>query len=207
MWGGDFWRTLYHAAFGFPSYPTEEEREDSAAFFRSLRTMLPCAFCRKSYAGLLEKYPVEQQVESSATLSRWVYQIHSSVCQHLEVPMRVSYEELQTFYLAVLNAPAGESPLASAHPLAPRVQQPLASFPSAPAALVFTPTQPTQAPAPPKKRHRRTDRKPRRTHHSRQQEAPPIIMLPPELLAVLPNVHIPKPVAVVRGGGCVGCRN
>lgn len=92
------WKTMHSIAFNYasnPSHPTPEEATAAKSFFNALIYLLPCEACQKHYEKYISETPVD--TTSREALSRWVYDLHSSVNKrkHTNNP---SFEQVKNDY-------------------------------------------------------------------------------------------------------------
>lgn len=100
-WGPLFWQLGHLVSFAYAdSNPSNEQREQTARFYESLASVLPCEECKGDYAQLLEKNPVRNHLKNRETLSRWFYDIHNQVNAKLGKPITLSYEKVKEMYLS-----------------------------------------------------------------------------------------------------------
>lgn len=81
VWGEDAWRFMHVVALGFPADPTDQDRRDYEAFYRSLTRVLPCAHCRKGYAEIFERNPIN--TDDADSLFLWTVDVHNAVNRKL----------------------------------------------------------------------------------------------------------------------------
>lgn len=72
-------------------------------FFELLPFVLPCKYCRANLAEHYEKLPLEPALQSRATLTRWLYEIHNLVNaklkgQGIKAAPNPSFEEVREIY-------------------------------------------------------------------------------------------------------------
>ena len=48
-------------------------------FFAQAENLLPCKYCRESYRGYIRELPIDNFLDSRASLAYWLYQIHNKV--------------------------------------------------------------------------------------------------------------------------------
>lgn len=66
---------------------------------KSLSNVLPCRFCRENYAENLKTLPLTGDVlQTRATFSRWVYDMHELVNGRLGKQSNLTYEKVRDFY-------------------------------------------------------------------------------------------------------------
>ena len=79
VWGPSLWHFLHTMSFNYPVKPTREDKMNYLNFMNSLKGILPCKYCRRSYIEYLEKLPVENHVSSRNSLCFWLYKVHNMV--------------------------------------------------------------------------------------------------------------------------------
>jgi hypothetical protein len=77
FWGPSGWRLLHLITFTYENEPSR--RESVKELFSMLPFVLPCKFCRASFADYLEQEPLEPALASQAKLERWLYKVHNLV--------------------------------------------------------------------------------------------------------------------------------
>lgn len=76
---------MHIVSLGYAPNPSAEERAGAAAFYNSLKTMIPCPICRSHYAEFLAEEPVA--TKSRDDLIDWVYRLHNKVNARLGKPV------------------------------------------------------------------------------------------------------------------------
>jgi FAD-linked sulfhydryl oxidase len=79
IWGPHGWKFMHYVSLGYPSDPTEQDKQNYKNFYTSLQHILPCAKCAHNYSHNLKKYPIDNHLGSRDTLVRWVIDIHNQV--------------------------------------------------------------------------------------------------------------------------------
>ena len=80
VWGPPMWHVLHTISFNYPVKPTKEDKENYYRYFKNLRKVLPCRYCRDNLKKNLKKCPLNKSVfKNRETLSRWVYNLHELV--------------------------------------------------------------------------------------------------------------------------------
>ena len=98
-WGPMFWDLCHLVSFTFPDNASEHQKEQTARFFESLASVLPCEECKRDFGGMLQRYPVRSYLDSRDSLSRWAYDVHNMVNAKLGKPITVSYEQAKKRYV------------------------------------------------------------------------------------------------------------
>lgn len=78
LWGPAGWKFLDKVAHGYPDRPTGRDKLKMLEFLRSLGHVLPCARCRDSYVGFVEKYPPYKYLQNSRQLKIWLKKYKNS---------------------------------------------------------------------------------------------------------------------------------
>jgi hypothetical protein len=98
IWGSPAWDTFHSIQFGYPLKPSQEQMTEYKAFFGLFGKVLPCSFCRISYAEFISEsgdVPLTDDVmKSRETLTRWGYDLHNRVNKKLGVNYGDTYEEV-----------------------------------------------------------------------------------------------------------------
>lgn len=98
IWGPPTWESFHAFQFNYPINPTEEDKINHMTYYEYLGKVLPCSFCRESYATFIAKdgdCPLTMDVmKSRETLTRWGHALHDRVNKKLGVDYLVTYEEL-----------------------------------------------------------------------------------------------------------------
>jgi len=103
VWGGPLWEALHCITFGYPMEPTEDDKKNYKSHFTTLQYVLPCIFCRESYATYISTEPTQltdDVLKSRETLTKWLYLLHERVNGKLGVTYGVSYEDVCERYEA-----------------------------------------------------------------------------------------------------------
>lgn len=101
IWGPGLWLGMHSISFGYPLYPSIEQKNNYKNFFTLMGDVLPCKYCRESYKHFISTEPTilnDSVMENRETLTRWLYNIHERVNQKLGVDYKVSYEDIVNKY-------------------------------------------------------------------------------------------------------------
>ena len=79
----------------YPEKPTEDEKKRMKQLFEAVAATLPCETCRKHFSEAVSK--IEPNLKDSATLSKWLVDVHNSVNERLKKPQK-SYKQVQDEY-------------------------------------------------------------------------------------------------------------
>ena len=77
IWGREGWKFIHSVALSYPYKPTEKDKENYLAFFKSLENVLPCSICAENFRKKMEKTP--PKLESKIALFNWTVDIHNEV--------------------------------------------------------------------------------------------------------------------------------
>lgn len=97
IWGESGWKFGHSVSFGYPLEPTDEQKSDYKDFYRLFGKVLPCKYCKESYAKFITEGNTELNdavMENRHTLTLWFYNIHEAVNKKLGVDYGVSYEDV-----------------------------------------------------------------------------------------------------------------
>ena len=85
IWGPPKWKFLHSLSY---SPAATAHAEDVAAFVQSVQHVLPCVYCRDSYATFLprlqQQFGALEEVVAAGNLSRWMYALHDLVNAKLD---------------------------------------------------------------------------------------------------------------------------
>jgi hypothetical protein len=106
LWGPSGWLFLHCVTFGYPYKidPTNpehiEKQNDYYRFFYYLGKVLPCKYCRNSYADFFTENSPMRHLGTREDLSKWLYDVHNLVNDKLGVPAceRPSFDEIKARY-------------------------------------------------------------------------------------------------------------
>ena len=78
IWGPPLWRILHTIAFVHPD-TLRAEAATVVLFLNNLAHVLPCKWCRTSYAQILRRLPSLETTLADGRLARWMYDLHTQV--------------------------------------------------------------------------------------------------------------------------------
>ena len=92
VWGPSLWHSLHTISFNYPTNPTTKEKQLYFDFFKNLRHVLPCKYCRDNYVNNLKRVPLTMAtMKNRNTLSKWLYLLHEEVNKMLGKKSGLSY--------------------------------------------------------------------------------------------------------------------
>lgn len=99
VWGPAMWHTLHTISFNYPVKPSKEHKEYYYNYFKSLKNILPCKYCRINYKKNLKESGFKKTVfKNRDSLSRWVFKLHESVNKNLNKKSGLTYREVRERY-------------------------------------------------------------------------------------------------------------
>lgn len=100
-WGPSGWNLFHNVAISY--VPSKENKPIYRAFYESFKYILPCKYCRQSYATFFDSTPIDRFLVSSEQLFYWTYLMHNKVNNKLrnqgflDSP-NPSYNEIKKMY-------------------------------------------------------------------------------------------------------------
>lgn len=99
IWGPGTWHFLHTMSFNYPVHPSEQDKKHYHDFILQLRWVLPCGKCRENLVKNFKKLPLRKQhLESRATFSKYIYDLHELVNHMLHKESGLSYETVRERY-------------------------------------------------------------------------------------------------------------
>jgi hypothetical protein len=99
VWGPPLWHILHTISFNYPIDPSEEDKKHYYKYYKSLKYILPCRFCRENLDKNLKNHKLTKAImKNRETLSRWVYELHEIVNSMLQKKSGLTYEDVRDRY-------------------------------------------------------------------------------------------------------------
>jgi len=99
VWGPSMWHYLHTMSFNYPVLPTEEQKKKYRDFILLLKHVLPCKYCRINLVKNFKQLPLTyESMESRATFSKYIYDLHEIVNTMLKKKSGLSYEDVRDRY-------------------------------------------------------------------------------------------------------------
>lgn len=99
VFGPAVWFTLHMISFNYPIKPTQADKENYTNFLMSFEHTLPCIYCRNNFKSNLKKAKFHPKVmESRATFSKFIYDLHNCVNEMLGKTVKITYAEVRDRY-------------------------------------------------------------------------------------------------------------
>ena len=99
VWGPSLWHSLHAISFNYPIKPTKEDKQHYLEFFKNLRWVLPCKYCRDNYVKNIKQIPLNMKtMKNRATFSRWLYDLHEEINKMLGKKSNLSFDDVRNRY-------------------------------------------------------------------------------------------------------------
>ena len=96
VWGPSMWMFLHTMSFNYPVHPTEEDKHKYRDFVLSLRSVLPCKYCRMNLTKNLKDHPLTMaHMKDRDSFSRYIYDLHEMVNTMLHKKSNLTYDEVK----------------------------------------------------------------------------------------------------------------
>ena len=102
IWGPPAWIFLHTITLNYPNNPTIYDKQNYKKFFTNLNYILPCEWCSKNYNHHLQKYPIDNYLNTKKNLIQWLINIHNEV-NKLFNKKTINYTEFITIYKKIYN--------------------------------------------------------------------------------------------------------
>ncbi len=83
IWGPPAWFFLHTMMLNYPYKPSIQQKNDLKFFLINLGGVLPCPICRIHYKNHLQKFPIDNAIESKDSAFKWLVDVHNSVNRQL----------------------------------------------------------------------------------------------------------------------------
>ena len=115
VWGPPMWHSLHTISFNYPVKPSREDKENYYNYFKNLRFVLPCKYCRDNLLKNYKKLKFgKSKFKDRNTLSRFVYDLHEEVNKMLGRKSGLTYsavrDRYEHFRARCLNKPEEKNP-------------------------------------------------------------------------------------------------
>jgi hypothetical protein len=99
VWGPPQWHFLHTMSFNYPVNPTSQDKKHYRDYMLQLVHVLPCGKCRRNLKENYKKLPLTMDhMQSRATFSKYVYDLHEVVNTMLNKKSNLSYEQVKERY-------------------------------------------------------------------------------------------------------------
>lgn len=98
IWGPKAWFFIHAIALNYPKNPTFQQKREYSNFFKSLKYVLPCDACAKNYGINIDKYPIDNYLDTTETLFNWTVDLHNMVNYETGKP-QISYIDAYNLHM------------------------------------------------------------------------------------------------------------
>lgn len=99
VWGPSLWHYLHTMSFNYPVKPSSRDKKSYRAFILQLEHVLPCKYCRINLKTNLKNHPLtSKHLQSRATFSKYVYELHEEINKMLRKQSNLTYEDVRERY-------------------------------------------------------------------------------------------------------------
>lgn len=99
VWGPSLWHSLHTMSFNYPVKPTCEDKKNYMDFVKSLKSVLPCRYCRENLTRNLKETNFDiSDMESRDTFSKYMFNLHNHINTMLGKKNILTYEEVRERY-------------------------------------------------------------------------------------------------------------
>ena len=99
IWGPGLWHALHTISFNYPIHPNSKDKKHYRDFILQLKYVLPCGKCRENLLKNFKKLPLTyKKMESRATFSKYIYDLHELINKMLHKTSNLSYDEVRDRY-------------------------------------------------------------------------------------------------------------
>ena len=103
IWGPKIWYFFHTVTYNYPLDPSENDKKLYKHFFNDvIFEVLPCDYCRYDYLEKINKYKIDDYLNSRDRLINWGINIHNLVNRDTR-KRRFSFEESNKIYLNKIN--------------------------------------------------------------------------------------------------------
>ena len=102
IWGPSAWIFLHTITLNYPNNPTIYDKQNYKNFFTNLHHILPCEWCSKNYKQHLQKYPIDNYLNTKKNLVQWLINIHNEV-NIIFNKNTIDYSEFINIYKNIYN--------------------------------------------------------------------------------------------------------
>lgn len=99
VWGPPMWHSLHTISFNYPVKPSKEDKENYYNYFKNLRFVLPCKYCRDNLVNNYKRLKFgKSKFKDRNTLSRFVYDLHEEINKMLGKKSGLTYSAVRDRY-------------------------------------------------------------------------------------------------------------
>lgn len=97
IWGPHAWFFLHTVTFSYSDNPTQTDRYEMKSFFNNFSNIIPCIVCKSHFKQNMEKYPIENFLDSRDDLVNWLINLHNIVNIKLGKPIYNNLEIINQY--------------------------------------------------------------------------------------------------------------
>ncbi len=95
-WGPYIWAAIHYVTLGYPTIPTEEQKQQYKQFFESFQYVLPCSICRDHLKQNLKMVPLTDEIlNDREKVINWGIDLHNEV-NKMNGKKTYSYDEARS---------------------------------------------------------------------------------------------------------------
>jgi hypothetical protein len=99
IWGPPLWMFLHIISFNYPLKPSAKEKKEYYDFILSLKSILPCKYCRENVVKNLKDISFSKSdMKNRETFSKAIYKLHNKVNKMLGKKKYKTYKEIANIY-------------------------------------------------------------------------------------------------------------
>jgi hypothetical protein len=99
VWGPGLWHYLHTMSFNYPDCPTQADKTKYRNFIMSMKTILPCKYCRINMGKNLKAIPLNRKALKNRTnFSKWMFRLHEHVNKMLKKKSGLKYHQVRETY-------------------------------------------------------------------------------------------------------------
>jgi hypothetical protein len=101
-WGPPLWKSMFIIAANYPVEIDHTNNQHLAkrryykSFFVGMKNILPCKYCRRSYAKFLKELPIDKFLDSRNMMMYWLYLMKDKVNRKLIAQEKQNKSEFKT---------------------------------------------------------------------------------------------------------------
>ena len=99
VWGPSLWHYLHTMSFNYPVKPSKQDKINYKNFVYSLKTNLPCKYCRINMKKNLKSVPLNNDaLKNRENFSKWMFRLHEHINKMLGKRSGLTYCQVRDRY-------------------------------------------------------------------------------------------------------------
>ena len=99
VWGPSLWHFLHTMSFNYLVKPTNQDKTNYKRFIMSLKSVLPCKYCRINFRKNLQQLPLtDKALQNRSCFSKWMFNMHELVNKMLKKKSGLKYCDIRERY-------------------------------------------------------------------------------------------------------------